>query len=326
MSTSNDLHISPIEPTPAVTPAHIEALTRPEGSHGGTWGEHHGSNPVSVSRGLHKFERLAKETSRLHETDRGPEARRSSVSSILGFTRNLSTVSQADVENEASRPGEEGTFGELEERPEEPEEAVHKGTDEGFDLRKWMENRNAAEDSRGIPRKRLGLSWRDLRVLAPGGSSAVFVKTLPEAILGTFGIDLAYFMKGFLEGLLKRNRKINLTGMRQIIGGHEGILRPGEMLLVLGRPGSGCSTFLQAVTSSLPDSLILDPAARISYGGLDPDEITRKLRGEVVYSGEDDLHYPHLTVAQTLKFALRNKVPRGQKRLSGESRNQFITK
>lgn len=122
---------------------------------------------------------------------------------------------------------------------------------------------------------------------------------------------------------MKSRKKPDLTGMKEIIAGHEGVLRPGEMLLVLGRPGSGCSTFLQAVTSSLPDSLTLDPASRISYGGLSPDEITRKLRGEIVYSGEDDLHYPHLTVANTLKFALRNKVPRGQKRL--ESRDQFIT-
>ena len=76
------------------------------------------------------------------------------------------------------------------------------------------------------------------------------------------------------------------------------------MLLVLGRPGSGCSTFLQVITSSLPNSLTPDPASSISYGGLTPDEITHKLRGEVVYAGEDDLHYPHLTVSDTLKFAL----------------------
>lgn len=112
--------------------------------------------------------------------------------------------------------------------------------------------------------------------------------------------------------------------MKQIISGHEGVLRPGEMLLVLGRPGSGCSTFLQAITSSLPSSLHLSPSSLISYGGFTPTEIRRKLRGEVVYSGEDDLHYPHLSVENTLKFALRNKVPRGQKRLKGETRSMFM--
>ena len=113
--------------------------------------------------------------------------------------------------------------------------------------------------------------------------------------------------------------------MKQIIGGYEGVLRPREMLLVLGRSESGASTFLRPVTSSLPDSLTLDLTSCISYGGLKPDEITRKLRGEVVYAGEDDSHYPHLTVAETLKFTLRNKVPSGQKRLSGKTRNKFTT-
>jgi hypothetical protein len=327
MSKQNPLGINSVEPTPAATPPQIEALARPEGSHGGTWGEHHGPNPVSVSRGLHRFERLARETNKLQEVDGAREAgdHRPSIGNVLNFTRNLSTVFQADVEKEAES-NEEGTFEETEKGFEEADGVIHEGVNEAFDLRKWMENRNAAEESRGIPRKRLGLSWRNVRVLAPSGRSAVFIKTLPQAILGTFGIDLAYFAKGVLQGLLKRSHKVNLKGMKQIIGGHEGVLRPGEMLLVLGRPGSGCSTFLRAVTSSLPDTLTLDSDSHISYGGLDPDEITRKFRGEVVYSGEDDLHYPNLTVVDTLEFALRNKVPRGQKRLSGESRNQFITK
>lgn len=316
MSKSNTVQVGiPLaEPTPAATPPHIEGLIRPAGSHGGTWGEHHGPEPVSVSRGLHRFERLAQETSRLQETDHG-------VNNVLGLVRKLSRV--PDVEKEAAR-SDEGTFDEMKEHSKGLGDTIHDAADEAFDLRKWMEHRVAAEDSRGIIRKRLGLSWKDMRVFAPGGSSVIFVKTLPQAIIGTFGFDLAYFAKGVFDSMIKRSRPPNLAGMKQIIGGHEGVLRPGEMLLVLGRPGSGCSTFLRAVTSSLPNSLTLDPAACISYGGLEPDEIIRKMRGEVVYSGEDDLHYPDLTVADTLKFALRNKVPRGPKRLSGESRNQFI--
>jgi ATP-binding cassette, subfamily G (WHITE), member 2, SNQ2 len=314
MSQSNAQGFSSLEPTPVATPPPLASLTRPEGCNGGTWGEHHGPDPVSVSRGLHRFEQLARDTSRLTEAD---AARRPGVGNVLGFARN----SQADVEDEPTPPDEI----KLEKHIEEPDDSTREAAVDGFDLRQWMENRVAAEDSRGIPRKRMGLLWGNLRVVATEGSSTVFVNTLPRAILGTFGIDLAYFAKALFQKLTKKNRKLDLTSMKQIIGGHEGVLRPGEMLLVLGRPGSGASTFLQAVTSSLPDSLTLDPTSCISYGGLKPDEITRKLRGEVVYAGEDDLHYPHLTVAETLKFALRNKVPSGQKRLSGETRNEFIT-
>lgn len=36
---------------------------------------------------------------------------------------------------------------------------------------------------------------------------------------------------------------------RDLIHDFSGVVRDGEMLLVLGRPGSGCSTFLKAVTN-----------------------------------------------------------------------------
>jgi len=38
-----------------------------------------------------------------------------------------------------------------------------------------------------------------------------------------------------------------------IIKGSSGVVRPGEMLLVLGRPGSGTSTFLRALTNRKRD-------------------------------------------------------------------------
>lgn len=217
-SHANRINIGSVDPTPAATPPQIASLTRPEGSHGGTWGEHHGpDSSVSVSRGLHNFEKLARETSRLAdsptESSRGRDPWPNVSSSVLNFARSISKGPQPEFpEDEVietsrnslesrDRPGEEGTFGEAEhEQPERPEEAVNNAEAQGFDLRQWIENRVAAEESRGIPRKRVGLSWRDLRVAAPGGSSAVFIKTLPQAILGTFGIDLAYFAKGIFQG------------------------------------------------------------------------------------------------------------------------------
>jgi energy-coupling factor transporter ATP-binding protein EcfA2 len=114
--------------------------------------------------------------------------------------------------------------------------------------------------------------------------------------------------------------------MRKLIQGHTGVLKEGEMLLVLGRPGSGCSTFLKAVSSSLPSNIGLHPNSQISYAGLPPSEIMGELRGEVIYSSEDDIHSPTLSVADTLRFALRSKVPTRDKRLEDESRFQFVEK
>ena len=43
--------------------------------------------------------------------------------------------------------------------------------------------------------------------------------------------------------------------------------------------------------------------------------------GQIIFNAEDDTHYPVLTVAQTLQFALKMKTPRV--RPNGQSRKQF---
>ncbi|KAJ2325626.1 ATP-binding cassette transporter snq2, partial [Coemansia sp. RSA 2673] len=48
---------------------------------------------------------------------------------------------------------------------------------------------------------------------------------------------------------------------------------------------------------------------RVSYGGLTPEEVGRRYRGEVAYNQEDDVHFPTLTVRKTLEFAIQCKTP-----------------
>jgi len=83
--------------------------------------------------------------------------------------------------------------------------------------------------------------------------------------------------------------------------------RDGEMLLVLGRPGAGCSSFLRVVANERKNFLAVK--GDISYGGIPADEFKRFM-GECIYAPEEDAHYPTLTVQQTLDFALRMKTPR----------------
>lgn len=92
------------------------------------------------------------------------------------------------------------------------------------------------------------------------------------------------------------------------------------MLLVLGRPGSGCTTFLKSLANKRGE--YVDVLGDVSYGGLTPKEVEKKYRGEVVYNGEDDIHYPTMTVGETLSFALRQKVPR--MRPAGMRRSEFV--
>lgn len=92
-----------------------------------------------------------------------------------------------------------------------------------------------------------------------------------------------------------------------ILHANSGTLAAGEMLLVLGRPGSGCTTFMKNLASYREGYKAI--RGEIRYGGLNSKTITGPLRGEVVYAGEDDIHFPTLTVRNTLDFVAQSRTP-----------------
>ncbi|KAL8871421.1 MAG: hypothetical protein Q9198_007424, partial [Flavoplaca austrocitrina] len=94
------------------------------------------------------------------------------------------------------------------------------------------------------------------------------------------------------------------------------------MLLVLGRPGSGCSTFLKVLANQRYgyESIKGD----VTYGGTDAREMAKNYRGEIVYNPEDDLHYATLSVKNTLSFALKTRTPGKASRNEGESRTDYV--
>ncbi|KAI3332377.1 ABC transporter PeaB1 [Xylariaceae sp. AK1471] len=89
---------------------------------------------------------------------------------------------------------------------------------------------------------------------------------------------------------------------RTLLHGFSGALRGGEMLLVIGKPGSGCTTFLKTVANMRVE--YKDVTGTVTYGGRpahdrDPDRV------RLTFCAEEDSHLPTLTVAQTLRFAIR---------------------
>jgi len=46
------------------------------------------------------------------------------------------------------------------------------------------------------------------------------------------------------------------------------------------------------------------------YDSLTPDDVFKQFRGDVQYCPEDDVHFPTLTVEQTLDFAAAVRTPR----------------
>lgn len=71
---------------------------------------------------------------------------------------------------------------------------------------------------------------------------------------------------------------------------NNGVLKPGEMCLVLGCPGSGCTTFLKAISNQRDDYAHVGGDVR--YAGIDASEMEKRYRGEVVYNGEGILATP----------------------------------
>lgn len=59
----------------------------------------------------------------------------------------------------------------------------------------------------------------------------------------------------------------------------------------------------------------------VCYNSFTPDDIRLHYRGDVQYCPEDDVHFPSLTVAQTIGFAAKTRVPRA--RVQGLTRKQF---
>lgn len=66
--------------------------------------------------------------------------------------------------------------------------------------------------------------------------------------------------------LFDLRRRLRKQERQTILDGLDGVLHKGELLLVLGLPGSGCTTFLKTITGQTHD-LDLDPDSILEYRG-----------------------------------------------------------
>ncbi|KAJ5621248.1 hypothetical protein N7528_006031 [Penicillium herquei] len=83
-----------------------------------------------------------------------------------------------------------------------------------------------------------------------------------------------------------------------------GLVRPGEMLLVLGRPGSGCTTFLKTIAGVVNGIEVTEKQnGGIQYEGTPFHEMHQQNWAETIYLAEDDIHLPELSLQETLAFA-----------------------
>ncbi|KIX02715.1 uncharacterized protein Z518_08657 [Rhinocladiella mackenziei CBS 650.93] len=179
-------------------------------------------------------------------------------------------------------------------------------TSNSFDLALWMKAQlKAFEDGTAKPGN-TGVIFKNMAV--HGSGAAVKLQQTVGSVLSA-----PLRLKAISE-----SQKTHKT----ILQNFDGLVKRGEMLLVLGRPGAGCSTFLKSIAATT-DGLKIDEAASIHYDGIPPKIMKNEFKGEILYNQEVEKHFPHLTVGQTLAFAAAARTPKSRE--PGVSRQDFIT-
>lgn len=173
-----------------------------------------------------------------------------------------------------------------------------------FDPASWVRHVGQQIEGRGIRPARTGIMFKDLTVSGTGDA-----------------VQLQQTVGSLAAGPMRPGEFFHLgkKAPKRILNKFDGLLRHGELLIVLGRPGSGCSTMLKTMCGEL-NGLGLDKNSTISYDGIPQPRMKKEFKGEVIYNQEVDKHFPHLTVGQTLEFAAAVRTP--SDRMDGMSRNE----
>jgi ATP-binding cassette, subfamily G (WHITE), member 2, PDR len=224
--------------------------------------------------------------------------------------------------------------------PDSDDDSLYDSTSPNFDLRKWLLRTLQTMDQEGTQTQDVGVVFKDLSV-SGSGSALQLQQTLATTFTGLFRPDK----------LIRRN-----VSTRRILRNFNGLLKPGEMVLVLGRPGAGCSTMLKTICGET-HGLTLENKEAIRFNGktflsgdireelkvetgISQSQMVKEFKGEVVYNQEVrailfsaltmiqlmfpqvEKHFPHLTVGQTLEFAAATRTP--STRPAGMTRPEFV--
>lgn len=271
-------------------------------SRDGTWGERDVGGPVSREDAMLDYEEMRRELTNLSlQRTRSRVSQAPQRPGLLRAVTASSALVPRRTKSLVRRPSD-ATAHTLDETDPEVQESIVQDDELDFDVGEFLKDGHFEKRTpEGQPAKRLGIVYKKLTVKG-FGSSLMFAKTLPDAVLGTFGPDLYRLVTRFVPALSLGKK----PPVRDLIHDFTGSLRSGEMMLVLGRPGSGCSTFLKVIANQRESYAAVE--GEVSYGGISAEKQKKNFEGEVNYNPEDDAHLPNLNVWQTLRFALMNKT------------------
>ncbi|GAM90627.1 hypothetical protein ANO11243_086720 [Dothideomycetidae sp. 11243] len=167
---------------------------------------------------------------------------------------------------------------------------------DNFRARAWVRAmlKMAEEQSSNHLPRQAGFSFRNLSAHGFGSSTDY------QHSVGTTPLQMYGAVRKLLGG---QEHRIDI--LRNL----EGLVHAGEMLVVLGPPGAGCSTFLKTITGET-HGYNVDKESVINYQGISYKQMHKYFRGEAIYTAEQDIHFPQLSVGDTLYFAARARAPR----------------
>jgi len=123
---------------------------------------------------------------------------------------------------------------------QKPDADVEKGEKpEEFDLQEYFEDSVRMDEKRGNKQKKMGVVVKNLTVVGQGyDASSITDNLTPLVTAGKFLWPPNWFHRS--------------NGSKfDILHDVSAYVKNGEMLLVLGRPGAGCSTFLRLITNQI---------------------------------------------------------------------------
>ncbi|KAK4778952.1 hypothetical protein SAY86_006480 [Trapa natans] len=114
--------------------------------------------------------------------------------------------------------------------------------------------------------------------------------------------DVVYTIKLKKGTLIRMPKNGEGEAEKVILKKVSGMVRPGEMLAMLGPSGSGKTTLLTALGGRLSGKV----QGSITYNG---QPFTHAMKRNTGFVTQDDVLYPHLTVAETLNFTALLRLP-----------------
>lgn len=137
-------------------------------------------------------------------------------------------------------------------------------TSDQFDHYKWARMMLKLMDTQGVSlRKSTGVVFQNLNI-SGSGAALQYQNNVGSVPLAPFRLQ-EYISFG------------NCVPQKQILRNFDGVLQSGELLIVLGRPGSGCSTFLKSLSGQL-HGLKVGESSDVQYNGIPMETMHKEFK------------------------------------------------